>query len=332
MALTVIFALLGSLVLSLTLMPVLTSLLLPRRMSEKEPWPVRAGALAVRSAAAPALRHGLAVLLLTVAALAAAVLLAVGLGSEAVPRLSEGSLVVSIVPPGWHRPRRIAALQHRDGANAVARSSPTRSSASGVVAARPRSPPTRWGRKRPICSSRSSRANSGRKAATQAELADRIRDLFKDLPGQRISLTQPIEQRMDEMTSGVKAQVAVKLFGDDFTTLKATADKLAAVLRKVPNSTDVAVEQITGLPVLQIQVKQEELARYNVPARAVLDVVESVGGKVAGRGGRGPIAISVGGAIAGASPRQSASAWRSDADDAVRRIRTAVAFGRAARR
>ncbi len=120
------------------------------------------------------------------------------------------------------------------------------------------------------------------KAATQTELADRIRDLFKDLPGQRISVTQPIEQRMDEMTSGVKAQVAVKLFGDDFTTLKDTADKLADVLRKVPGRADVAVEQITGLPVLQIQVKQAELARYNVTARAVLDVVESIGGKPLG--------------------------------------------------
>ena len=121
MALTVIFALLGSLVLSLTLMPVLTSLLLPRRMRDKEPWPVRAARWLYAPLLRRALRHGLSVLLLTVAALAAAVLLAVGLGSEAVPRLSEGSLVVLIVRLAGHRPRRIAALQHPDGANAVAR-------------------------------------------------------------------------------------------------------------------------------------------------------------------------------------------------------------------
>ena len=102
----------------------------------------------------------------------------------------------------------------------------------------------------------------------RSELADLIRELFKDLPGQRITVTQPIEQRMDEMTSGVKAQVAVKLFGDDFDTLKDTAEKSGGRTEtRCQGHADVAVEQITGLPVLQIQVKQDELARYNVPAR-----------------------------------------------------------------
>ena len=98
MALTVIFALLGSLVLSLTVMPVLASLLLPRRVREREPWLVRAGTAALRPgpAARPAPSR-LAVIGLAVGALAVGVLAARGLGSEFVPRLSEGALVVGVL-------------------------------------------------------------------------------------------------------------------------------------------------------------------------------------------------------------------------------------------
>jgi cobalt-zinc-cadmium resistance protein CzcA len=281
MALTVIFALLGSLILSLTLMPVLTSLLLPRRLKEKEPWLVRAARWLYAPVLRRALRNGVAVLLLTVAALGLGLLLAAGLGAEDVPKLSEGSFVVSILRlPGTdldeslryntamekllleNFPDEIERVWSRCGTAEVATDPMGPEETDMFIMLKPRE---QW-----------------TKAATQAELADQIRDLFQDLPGQRISVTQPIEQRMDEMTSGVKAQVAVKLFGDDFDTLKETADKVARVLDKVPGHADVVVEQISGLPVLQIQVKQDELARYNVPARAVLDVVESVGGKPLG--------------------------------------------------
>ena len=162
MALTVIFALVGSLVLSLTLMPVLASLLLPRRMEEKEPWLVRAGPLAVCPVLRLRMRHGVAVL---------------GLGrgcarpGGAAGASNSGARVRAAAVRrrlghrhpalGRNRPRRIAALQHADGESCCWQSSPTRSSTSGAAAARPRWPPIRWGRKRPICSSRSSRASSG---------------------------------------------------------------------------------------------------------------------------------------------------------------------------
>ena len=281
MALTVIFALLGSLVLSLTLMPVLTSLLLPRRLEEKEAWLVRAARWLYAPLLRLSLRFGLAVLLLAVAALGLGALLAAGLGGEDVPKLSEGSFVIGILRlPGTDLdeslryntrmeqmllrefPDEIERIWSRCGTAEVATDPMGPEETDMFITLKPRE---QW-----------------TKAATQAELADLIRDLFEDLPGQHINITQPIEQRMDEMTSGVKAQVAVKLFGDDFNTLKETADKMANVLRKVPGNADVAVEQITGLPVLQIKVKQDELARYNVPARAVLDVIESIGGKPLG--------------------------------------------------
>ncbi|MHB1423083.1 MAG: efflux RND transporter permease subunit [Gemmataceae bacterium] len=306
MALTVIFALLGSLVLSLTLMPVLSSLLLPRRVVRagsvsdessvayaydsynEEPWLVRAARWLYAPVLRLALKQGVAVLLFAVASLGLGALLALNLGADAVPKLSEGSFVVGIVRlPGTALdeslryntrmeqmllkkfPDEIERVWSRCGTAEVATDPMGPEETDMFITLKPRQ---QW----------TATNDRGERITTQAELADEIRDLFKDLPGQRINVTQPIEQRMDEMTSGVKAQVAIKLFGDDFDTLRETADKLVNVLNEVPGHADVVPEQISGLPVLQIQVKQEELARYNMTARAVLDVVESVGGKALG--------------------------------------------------
>jgi cobalt-zinc-cadmium resistance protein CzcA len=288
MALTVIFALIGSLILSLTLMPVLTSLLLPRRLEEKEALLVRAAQWLYAPLLRLSLRFGVAVLLLTVASLGLGALLGLGLGAEAVPQLSEGSFVIGILRlagtdldeslrynTAMERmllekfPDEIERVWSRCGTAEVATDPMGPEETDMFITLKPRQ---QW----------TAINDDGERITTQAELAVQIRKLFRDLPGQVINVTQPIEQRMDEMISGVKAQVAVKLFGDDFDTLKETGDKLAHVLKQVQGNADVTVEQIKGLPVLQIQVKQEELARYNVPARAVLDVVESIGGKPLG--------------------------------------------------
>ena len=98
-----------------------------------------------------------------------------------------------------------------------------------------------------------------------------------------MSFTQPIEQRINEMISGVRADVAVKLFGDDFDVLKKKAEEIERrTERSIDGRADVNVEQISGQPVLQIKVDQDQIARYGVPAQAVLDLVESVGGKPVG--------------------------------------------------
>jgi len=90
-------------------------------------------------------------------------------------------------------------------------------------------------------------------------------------------MTQPIEMRLNEMISGVRSDVAVKLFGDDFDVLVKKADEIAGVLKSIYGNADVFVEQVTGQPVLQIVVKQDEIARYGVSATEVLNVVESLG-------------------------------------------------------
>ncbi|HEY7310354.1 MAG TPA: CusA/CzcA family heavy metal efflux RND transporter [Gemmataceae bacterium] len=288
MALTVIFALLGSLILSLTFMPVLTSLILPRRIEEKDPWIVRLARWFYAPVLRFALRHGTAVLVLAAACLAFGALLALNRGGEFIPQLSEGALVINIRRlPGTDLneslryntameklllekfPDEVERVWSRCGTAEIATDPMGPEETDMFVTLKPRE---QWTVTNP----------DGERVTTQAELVERIRAEFADLPGQRILITQPIQQRIDEMTSGVKAQVVVKLFGDDFDTLKTTADKLADVLRSIDGAADVVPDPINGLPVLEIRVKQTELARYNVPARAVMDLVESLGSKPLG--------------------------------------------------
>jgi cobalt-zinc-cadmium resistance protein CzcA len=281
MALTVIFALAGSMVLSLTLMPVLASLLLPRRMNERDPWVVRLARWVYDPLLRLALRQGLIVLILAGVSLAFGVLLAVGIGKEFVPRLSEGAFVVGILRlPGTSLqesirynsrmekllkqefPDEIEHIWSRCGTAEVATDPMGPEETDMFITLKPRE---QWTR-----------------ARTQEELANEIRELLEPLPGQKVTITQPIEQRINEMISGVKTDVAVKIFGDDFAVLLEKAEEVERVLKSVRGAADVSVEQITGLPVLEVKLRQDQLARHGLSARSVLDQVEALGGKPLG--------------------------------------------------
>ncbi len=282
MALTVIFALLGSLVLSLTVMPVLASLLLPRRVEEADPWVIRAARWLYRPVLHAALRHRLAVIGLALGCLGVGVLILRGLGMEFVPKLSEGALVVGILRlPGTDLeealryntrmekillakfPDEVRSVWSRCGTAEVATDPMGPEETDFFITLKPRG---RW----------------RKEIRTQDELVDQIREEFKALPGQKLSYTQPIQQRVEEMTSGVKAAVAVKLFGDDFAVLEGKAQEIQEVLKTVEGNADVTVEQLAGQPVLQIKVRQDQTARYGIPTRTVLELVESLAGRPLG--------------------------------------------------
>ena len=118
-----------------------------------------------------------------------------------------------------------------------------------------------------------------KRAKTQDELTELIQKELRDLPGQRIAMTQPIEMRMNELVSGVRSEVGAILYGDDFDVLVKKAAEIERVLKSIPGAADVSTEQVTGQPVLQIRVNQDEIARYGIPAKTVLDLVESLGSK-----------------------------------------------------
>ncbi len=93
----------------------------------------------------------------------------------------------------------------------------------------------------------------------------------KVLPGMRAVYTQPIEMRINEMVAGIRADLGIKLYGDDLETLKAKAEEIEKVVKSIPGAADTTTEQVTGLPVLRIRVDNEALSRYGVPAQQVLD-------------------------------------------------------------
>jgi heavy metal efflux system protein len=283
MALTVIFALAGSLVLSLTLMPVLASLLLPRRLSERKPWLVRLAEWLYAPLLRVALQLRWLVIGLAVAALAVAAVLAPNLGGEFVPRLSEGALVGTVKRPpdiGLAEVLRLNTLMERTvheqfpqevehvwsrcGTGQVATDPMGIEETDFFISLKPRS---QW---RP-------------EIGSQDELRKRIAEELRLVPGQTLSFSQPIEQRVNEMISGVRSDVAVKIFGDDLGTLDAAAEQVRTILDSIDGASDVTrLEELHGQPVLQIRVRQEGLARYGIPARVVLDLIESLAGKPQG--------------------------------------------------
>jgi cobalt-zinc-cadmium resistance protein CzcA len=219
---------------------------------------------------------GLAACLLLLAGL-----IAWGLGSEFVPRLSEGAVVIGLLRmPGTSLdesthlntqiermllqrfPDEIEHVWSRIGSPEVATDAGSVEETDMFVTLKPRE---NWSR-----------------ARTQDQLVSQMDRAVDDIPGQLVAFTQPIEQRINEMISGARSDVALKLYGEDFTTLVAKGRELEAVLRSVDGCADLSRKQIAGLPILRVRIKQDQIARYGVPAEAVLDLVESLGGKVVG--------------------------------------------------
>ena len=282
MALTVIFALIGSMILSVTLMPVLASLLLPRRVEHREPLIMRLTKWVYVPLLKIAMKQKLAVLLIAVSSLVFAFgLVLPNLGSEFVPRFSEGAIEVGIVRLAGTDldesvryntqmekavlaafPDEVAHVWSRIGTAEVATDPMGVELTDLFITLKPRA---QW-----------------TKAKTQTELTALMEKELRDLPGQALSFSQPIEERVNEMISGARSDIAVKLYGDDFALLVARARDIETALRGIPGSADVNTEQITGQPVLRVRVNQEQIARYGVPAKSVLDLVESIGSKPIG--------------------------------------------------
>jgi cobalt-zinc-cadmium resistance protein CzcA len=282
MALTVIFALAGSMVLSLTLMPVLASYFLPKRIEEREPWIMRLAHAIHNPVLRFAMRYKAAVIGFAACVLIVAFgMIAPHLGSEFVPRLSEGAVAIGVARLAGtdldesiryntqmekailaEFPDEVENVWSRIGSAEIATDPMGIELTDVFITLHPRD---QW-----------------TKARTQAEFTEKLDLLLRDLPGQRIAYSQPIEMRLNEMVSGVRADLGVMLYGDDFTQLATTASAIERVLGSISGAADVSTEQLIGQPVLQIKVKQDEAARYGASVRSILDLVESIGSKPVG--------------------------------------------------
>ncbi|MCZ6698733.1 MAG: CusA/CzcA family heavy metal efflux RND transporter [Planctomycetota bacterium] len=277
MALTIIFALAGSLVLSLTLMPVLASLFLPKKIKDRDNFLVRAAKRVYRPVVRFAVDFRHVVIIIAIVMLGGGAALATRLGAEFIPRLSEMSIAINAVRLAGvsleesirystqmekllleEFPDEIRDVWSRTGTGQVATDPMGIELTDIFITLHPRDEWT--------------------KAATQSELVERMESALSGLPGMRLIFTQPIEMRINEMIAGIRTDLGVKIFGDDLETLKQKAAEVQAIIESVRGATDVYAEQITGQPVLEIAVDQDAIARYGVPARHVLEVVEAIGG------------------------------------------------------
>ena len=277
MALTVIFALLGSLVLSLTLMPVLASLGLRRGgRAHGDNLLVRALERVYRPVLQRALAWPWLVLGGALGVVLGGVWVASGLGAEFVPRLREGALVINTVRLASVSleesvrygtqlerlvleafPDEVQRVWTRTGSAEVATDPMGLELSDVFVTLTPRE---QWTR-----------------ARTQDELVAAMSAVVGRLPGMKAIFTQPIEMRVNEMIAGVRADVGIKLFGDDIQVLKEKGLELQRAVEAVPGAADVSAEQITGLPVLQVTVDRAALARHGIAAAEVLEAVGMVG-------------------------------------------------------
>ena len=282
MALTVIFALMGSMVLSLTLMPVLASLLLPKKVEEHEPFLMRVAHMIHYPILQFAMHHKVAVMGFAASVLILAFgIIAPNLGSEFVPRLSEGAIAIGVVRLAGTDleesvrfntemekvilstfPDEVENVWSRVGTAEVATDPMGVELTDTFITLKPR--------------------HLWKKARSQAELTGKIDKALRDMPGQRLAYSQPIEMRINEMVSGVRADLGVKLFGDDFDVLVKKGQEIEAALKSIDGAADVNVEQVTGQPMLQIKVNQDQIARYGVSAQSVMELVESIGSKPLG--------------------------------------------------
>jgi cobalt-zinc-cadmium resistance protein CzcA len=281
MALTLIFALLGSLVLALTLTPVLTALFLPRQVKETEPWLVRLAHRLYEPALELALRFRKSTLVGAMALFMVAVLVAARMGGEFLPKLGEGAIVGTSVRLAGisveeavaqndrierglmaEFPDEIEHIWTRLGTAEVATDPMGVELADFFLALKPRG---QW-----------------KKARTQGELTEKMRGVLNQVPGLKPAFSQPIEMRLNEMIAGVRGDVAIKVYGDDLEELRRLGGEVQAVLAGIGGASEASVEQLTGQTFLQVKVDPQAIARYGVPTRNVLNVVEAVGSRRVG--------------------------------------------------
>ncbi len=117
-----------------------------------------------------------------------------------------------------------------------------------------------------------------KKVSTQAELLAKVDETLHDLPGLNIAYSQPIELRMNELSSGIRSDIGIKVYGDDFDELVRISDAIQRVLLGIEGAADISADQITGQPTLQVRIDQKKLERFGVPRAEVLGFVKALGG------------------------------------------------------
>lgn len=282
MALTVLLALGGSLILALTLVPVLASLVLRRNAAaHKETWLVQRLREQYTPLLGRARRHRVALVVGSAALFSLSALTAGFMGTEFIPKLDEGAIALQVwrlpsvsVDEAAKQSTMLESVLLREFENEVE----TVVSKTGrpEIATDPMGvemsdvfvmlkPPDQW------------------RYDSKSELIEEMEEVLNSsVPAAAFGFSQPIELRVSELISGVRADVAIKVFGEDIDELHRVGESIAAVVGALPGASDVKVEQVSGLPILTATVDRQAIARHGVAADDVLTAIEALGGRAAG--------------------------------------------------
>lgn len=281
MAWTVLFALVSAFVLSLTFVPAMVAILVTGRVKEKENFAIHYAKKLYEPILRLMVRIPYIVTGAAVAMIVGSLLLFSSLGQEFVPTLDELDIAVQAsripstslsqatsmqlgVEKAIKKFDEVAFVFSKTGTAEMASDPMPPYASDTFVILKPRH---EW-------------SNSERK---KLDLIEAMESELAKLPGNIYEFTQPIEMRFNELIAGVRSDVAVKIYGDDYHLMKESADTIAAALQKVPGAADVAVDKTDGLPTLEIIVNRDALSRHHLNIKDVLDVVEvAIGGGKAG--------------------------------------------------
>ncbi|TWT45861.1 Cobalt-zinc-cadmium resistance protein CzcA [Phycisphaerae bacterium RAS1] len=277
MAFTIAFAMLGSLIVALTVVPVLSAIVLRGKFSERDNFLMRFLKLVYRPLLSWALRHRWVVTGTAVLALAVSLAIVPFLGTEFVPELDEGTMSIRVTMNpsiSLNESKRIA--NHLEAK--LLKYPEVRYAFSQIGRAELGGDPE------PIANNE---INVGLKpqaewttAHSRQELVRILEEDLGEYPGILLNFSQPIATRVDELLSGVKAQLAIKLFGEDLEVLERKGREIEAAIKATRGASDVQMEQINGEAQLVVRADRDALARYGLNAAQVMEVVSTaVGGK-----------------------------------------------------
>lgn len=277
MAITVVFALLGSLLLTFTVTPVLTSLLLRHKLSKKENVFIHKATQYYGPALDWCFRNRSLVLSLSAAFVVIALGVSMFLGSEFIPRLDENAFALEMRrPPGISLeeanrqnsvieqhllkkfPDEIETIVSKTGRAEIATDPMGPSSTDFIIYLRP---PEKW-----------------RIAHGHDELLAALEKEFGKFLGVTYEFSQPIEMRMNELIAGVRSDIAIQIFGEDMGILAKTGDQVVAGISQIPGARGFRAQQVSGLPMMEVAVRPDEIARYGINAADIMEVVEAIAG------------------------------------------------------
>ena len=282
MAFTVVAALVGAMILSVTFIPAAVALFIGHRVSETENFLV----VQAKRWYGPLLDRVMTAKAVVLAAAAVAVvlcgLIATRMGSEFVPSLNEGDFAIQALRiPGTSLSQSVAMQQRleatlkakfpeidrvfaRTGTAEIASDPMPPNISDGYIMLKPVS---EWPEPR----------------KSRDELLAAIQDVVGKVPGNNYEFSQPIQLRFNELISGVRSDVAVKIFGDDMDVLNKTGEEISSMLQKIPGASEVKVEQTTGLPMLTVNIDRQKASRYGLNVADIQDAVATaIGGREAG--------------------------------------------------